>query len=684
VVDGLNAGQSAAVHTVEGALLVLAGAGTGKTRVITLRIAQMIRRGVDPERIVGLSFTNKAALEMRERLASLPGMGARTAAKVTLSTFHSFALGIVREFCERIGLRPGFGIADEAEAFGLLREALQECDLSAFFTPVYMREKIAHLKDAMMSPADLRGKGGFVDSVMIASVFEAYTRRLRLYNLVDFDDLVYLAGQLLRHSEDIRPQLQARWTHFLIDEYQDTSSGQFDFLRLLIPQKGNVCAVGDDDQSIYAWRGANPKVLRLFLEHFHGAQQVTLDQNYRCSPVILEAANAVIKKNDDRLEKELWSDRRDRLPIVSFIGDSDAEEAAFVVQGIQRLQAQGVALHHCAVLYRASLLARVMGQAFQAAGLAFSVSGSDTMADRKEVRDMLALLSVAQNPANIRAFFRSLEIMGWEGQVSQQESVARLSGIGDPLEPANIGGVGAGEAYLDTLAEAIHSAAPQALEPFSHLRDLICELRRSLTPRCLADALENWFRYSSYRVSMRTRSPSMKIALVKEELLARFFTLLRELSGSETVTAASSFRSPLETVLDRFVDDIRSSPAETEEGKVQFLTIHSSKGLEFENVFLVGLEEGILPHERSLETGSEAEERRLMYVAMTRAKQRLFLSYCRYRRGSSAARKHAQSRPSRFLEDIPPALMSRTFERVDNPVAARQEAARRLFEMFRH
>lgn len=685
MIDGLNARQRAAVLSVNGALLVLAGAGTGKTRVITLRIAQMIRRGVAPERIVGLSFTNKAAREMRERLAALPGVGSRTAGHVTLSTFHSFALSIVREFCERVGLRPGFGIVDEADAFGLLREALQECDLSSFFTPVYMREKIAQLKDALLSPSDLKAKGGFVDSVMIAAVFEAYTRRLRLYNLVDFDDLVYLAGQLLRDSEDVRLQLQQRWTHFLVDEYQDTSSGQFAFLQLLIPQKGNVCAVGDDDQSIYAWRGADPRVLRIFLDHFHAAEQVTLDQNYRCSPVILEAANAVIMQNADRLEKQLWSERGDRVPILSFIGDSDAEEASFVVQSVQRLQAQGVPLHHCAVLYRASVLAQVMGQAFHAAGLPFSVSGSDTMADCKEVRDMLALLGVAQNPLNLRALFRSLETLGCATTVKQQESVAHVLG-GNRREQESVPfSLSAAERDLEIVSGALKGSVPQAGEHFARLKELVLDLRRGQSTCCLADVLETWFRHSTYRVALRNRAPSMKVALIKEELLSRFFNLLRNLSVPEVseTRGTTLARSPLEAALDRFVDDMRAAPAETEEGKVQFLTIHSSKGLEFENVFLVGLEEGILPHERSLETGSEAEERRLMYVAMTRAKQRLHLSHCRYRRGSAAARKHAQNTPSRFLKDIPARLLSRSYEMVENPAAARQEAARRLFEMFR-
>lgn len=685
MIDGLNARQRAAVLSVDGALLVLAGAGTGKTRVITLRIAQMICKGVAPERIVGLSFTNKAAREMRERLGALPGVGARTAGKVTLSTFHSFALSIVREFCERAGLRPGFGIIDEADALALLREALQECDLSSFFTPAYMREKIAQLKDALLSPAELKAKGGFVDSVMIASVFDAYTRRLRLFNLVDFDDLVYLAGKLLRDSQDVRQQLQTRWTHFLVDEYQDTSSGQFAFLKLLIPQRGNVCAVGDDDQSIYAWRGADPRVLKLFLDHFHAAEQVTLDQNYRCSPVILEAANAVIMQNADRLEKELWSDRADRVPILSFIGDSDAEEASFVVQSVRRLQAQGVPLHQCAVLYRASALAKIMGQAFHAAGIAYSVSGSDTMADRKEVRDMLALLGVAQNPLNFRALFRALEALGWASSVFQQERVAQMLAEGQKEHRKQPFGVNAAEWNLEAVAKAFRVIVPQAEEYFGRLKELVLNLRRGRSTRCLADALETWFRHSSYRVALRSRSPSMKVALIKEELLMRFFTLLRNLSEScvSQTSGVSIVSSPLETALDRFVDNIRASPAESEVGKVQFLTIHSSKGLEFENVFLVGLEEGILPHERSLETGSEDEERRLMYVAMTRAKRRLHLSHCRYRSGSAAARKHAQNTPSRFLKDIPVGLLSRSYEVVDNPEPVRQEAARRLFEMFR-
>lgn len=646
---GLNLRQLEAAVQIHGALLVVAGAGTGKTRVITLRIAQMIRSGVPPTGIVGLSFTNKAAREMRERLAH--SMGSRVASQVTLSTFHSFALSVLREFPEAAGLSPGFGIIDDGDSFSLLRESMKEAGVSEFFAVPYVREKISKLKDELVSPAAAAKSKAFVDAVMISKVYDSYERRLRLYNLVDFDDLISLAYRVLSETDGICQTLRRRYSHVLVDEYQDTSTGQFEFLRRLVSEKGNICVVGDDDQSIYGWRGARPGILKKFLETFEGAKKVTLDQNYRCSPVILEAANAVIKVNPGRLEKQLWSERTDAERIRVFRGSNEAEEATFVAETVQNLCVRGVSPSQIAVLFRSSVLSRAVEHAFITLGVPYHISGGTRMSDRKEVRDVLSLLVSALNPKDLRSRFRALEVLGVKVTLANQEKMVRSGDLDQKCE--------------------------QALADFA-LRVAGCQ-----TPQELAQALRLWFEHSCYRNRLRHESASMERALQREELLARFFQVIGSMDEHEPRC------SVLESVCNRFALGSYDAERPQDVAKVQFLTIHSSKGLEFEHVFLIGLEEGILPHERSIEQGSENEERRLMYVAMTRAKQVLYLSCSLTRhsggggRAGNGSSHRVVTKGSRYLDDIPEQLLDSDRVALESAEARRLDAARRLFEMFR-
>jgi superfamily I DNA/RNA helicase len=646
---GLNVRQLEAAVQIHGALLVVAGAGTGKTRVITLRIAQMIRSGVRPLGIVGLSFTNKAAREMRERLSQ--SVGSRVASQVTLSTFHSFALSILREYPEAVGLSSGFGIIDDGDSFSLLREAMKEAGVGEFFAVPYVREKISKLKDELVSPATAAKSKAFVDAIMIAKVYDSYERRLRLYNLVDFDDLIFLAYRVLRESDGVCQALRQRYSHVLVDEYQDTSNSQFEFLRLLVSEKGNICVVGDDDQSIYGWRGAHPGILKKFLETFDGAKKVTLDQNYRCSPVILEAANAVIKINPGRLEKQLWSERTDADRIRLFRASNEAEEATFVAETVLNLCSRGVAPSQIAVLYRSSVLSRAVEHAFITLGVPYHISGGTRMSDRKEVRDILSLLVSTLNSKDLRSRFRALEVLGIKVTLANQEKMV-LDGKIDPR-------------------------CEQALGDFAQ-RVVDCASAADL-----AQALRIWFDQSCYRTKLRHESSSMERALQREELLERFFGVIGSMDEHEPGS------SVIESVCNRFALGAYDVERPQDAARVQFLTIHSSKGLEFEHVFLVGLEEGILPHERSLEQGTENEERRLMYVAMTRAKQALYLSCSLTRSSGLGGQKgHGSShrvvtKNSRYLDDIPVQLVDTNFVSLESVEAKRLDAARRLFEMFR-
>lgn len=661
---GLNPNQHEAVVSQAPAVLVLAGAGTGKTRVITLRIAHMISQGVPPEQIVGLSFTNKAAGEMKDRLGAL--VGRSLADKVLLSTFHSFSLGILREFAHAAGLRQDFGIVDENDSWSLLRECLRECRLEEFFPIEAVKSRIASLKDGLQTLEDIRSRGRIVDSVMLAEVFDRYNRRLRLYNLVDFDDLIYLSALAVRNAPQLQEQLHTRWTHYLVDEFQDTSRGQFDFLKRLIPKGGQICAVGDDDQSIYSWRGADPRVLRSFLDDFASSQLVTLDQNYRCSPLILDAANAVIRQNKDRLAKELWSNREDRAPIIHYTANSDEEEASFISRQIAALHATGTPYREIAILYRSTHLVNLLEDALKKHGIPYSLTNSQTLSDKREIRDVLALLALAHNPHDLRSTFRAIEALGCHLSLKKQEEIVHeLCTRAEQRE----------RPLLKVILEVSGGAAPKLKETAGEIHKLQKQFCSCSHFNDLAEHLENWFRHSEYRVRLRSSSSSMKAALAKEDMLNRFFELIRNLENNKPG------RSLLAAVLDRFADNAMGSLQDSDEDRINLLTIHGSKGLEFGEVFLIGLEEGILPHEKSLEDKNEEEERRLMYVAMTRAKRRLYLSHCQFRKSQRA--KHGAPQVSRFLADIPQELCVDAESFAESGAARRAEAARRLFERFR-
>jgi DNA helicase II / ATP-dependent DNA helicase PcrA len=631
----LNEPQREAVLWEDGPLLVLAGAGSGKTRTIIYRIARLLRDGVRPDRILGMTFTNKAANEMRERLAALAGADG---VQVQLSTFHSLAVRVLREETRAAGLKRGFCIYDTGDQLSLVRELLRQ-----------VRAADRRLDANRVLDQILRAKRGRRDEIEILNgddyelaAFDLYPRyraQMRAYNAVDFDDLLLLAEDVLAMPEP-RARWASRFDELLVDEYQDTSPDQLRLLKILAGNTRNVCVVGDDDQSIYAWRGADPANILAFAEHFAGAHEVILDQNYRSTNNILDAANHVIKNNLHRKPKALWSAAGAGEP-VDVVACSDADdECEFVVDQVQRLIALGTPRQAIAVLYRANVQSRVFEEAMALEHIPFRVVGGQAFFERKEVRDALAYLSVAQNPRDEVALRRIINV---PPRGIGPTSVERLVTYGEST----------GKGLWVALTEASHlKDIPAAAVAGAH------QLVEILTP-----AAQRLRRAKKGELAACTRELLKDLGLRDAVLAADDAPGLAERrleNLDEVFRSIDSFERTAREGVPLLADYLYSAALasrdeEAEEdpsGRVTLMTLHSAKGLEFPYVFLVGVEEELLPHKRTMDDvgGDLGEERRLFYVGMTRARKRLWLLWARRRVKHG---KPIERSPSRFLQEIP-------------------------------
>jgi len=645
----LNPPQREAVLHGDGPLLVLAGAGSGKTRVIAHRIAHLVGRGVPANAILAMTFTNKAAGEMRERVASL--LGAKRAREAVIGTFHAFGLSLVRAHARRLGLPPRLAIADSADQVQLVKRALRDRRIDDRKFDVYrVLSLISRAKGEGRAPEPkLEGRGDDYDLAAHAA-FDRYQRSLRAMGMVDFDDLIALPVKLLTEDEALRAEVQGRHRHLLVDEYQDTSAGQLALLRLLAGDRRNLCAVGDDDQSIYGWRGAVLQNLLAFDRHFPGAREIRLTQNYRSSGSILACANGVIAENPARKPKALWTDRGNGEPVTLAALPGEDEEAAFVVERIRELAARGRKLDEVAVLFRTNAQSRPFEERLRAEGLPYDVVGGPAFFDRKDVRDLLAYLKLVANPDDEVAFLRVANVPA--------------RGLGDAtMEKLQALAVERGSSVPAIAREAPAELGPAAPRVAAFVA-LLDELRGSFTGKPLGAAA----RALVERVGLGA-------AKGDEPPRADFFeSVCRSLDAHQT----SQAKATLAGWLARLALDGRSEEAAPGEGgRDVLMTLHAAKGPEFPVVFLVGLEEDLLPHggmqgqPRDLE-----EERRLCYVGITRAREQLFLTRAaaRDRRGQRAPRT-----PSRFLEALPEAHV----RRIDlaAPATAAQVAASKFWEM---
>jgi superfamily I DNA/RNA helicase len=670
----LNNEQRAAVKRTEGPVLILAGAGTGKTRTLVYRVAHLIRGAqVDPSRIVAVTFTNKAAAEMRERVREYAADEAR---RVTISTFHSLGVRILREHGERLGLPRKFAIYGAADQLGALKGACSEVSIAddSFDLKRVMRQ-ISDWKTRGLAPVEAvklvasqqtRGNRSDDYAVLAADAYPRYEETLRACGAVDFDDLLLLTVRLLRDEEGVRQALWKRWHYFMIDEYQDTNALQLELARILAGPRRNLCVVGDDDQSIYAFRGADVGNILEFERHFPGAAVVRLEQNYRSTQRILAAANAVIAGNRHRHEKKLRTTNAIGPALDMWTYENDVAEAEGVAREMQvRRMTRRTRWEEFAVLYRTNPQARVLEEALRAQNIPYRVVGGTSFFERREVLDCLASLRAVVSPDDEIALRR---VINWPTRGIGRTSVLRLAALArerrvpfgrllGAVTTADIGPTAAAVTDYHGLLErarrdlrAAESAA--AMPPPEH----------GFPP--LAAWADAFFRVldieTALRSEYRDRTIEQRIENVRDLIgtIARYERRVWSEAGTDDWEPPSMTDALARLALAELDDQDEDGK---EAGGVTLMTMHSAKGLEFDDVFIVGLEEGILPHARSLDGAATddygdplAEERRLLYVAITRARQRLGLSYCLNRRRGGEA---VTVLPSRYLQEIPAELV---------------------------
>jgi len=645
----LNPSQRAAVDHIDGPLLVLAGAGSGKTRVITHRVAYLLELGIVPSRIVALSFTNKAAGEMRERLASMVGRG--VASELSMGTFHSLGAWMMREDPSAFGL-PGrrFSILDQGDVYGVVRSLLREhghhgtggdrrFDLGAVV------QRISLWKNDFVTADQLESLIVDEYDVVAASIYEHYEERLQSLGAVDFDDLVCRIAHVLRHDEATRDRWQGRFDYVMVDEYQDTNGAQLQLLRQLVRPPYNLAVVGDDDQAIYGWRGAKVDNILRFDEHFRGATVIKLEENYRSRAPILRAANAVVSHNKARHDKELVITRGEGPAVQLVVAADGAQEAGWVGKKIRRLvMDEGVPAKEVAVLYRSALQAKLIEEELQQHGVPYRVLGGQSMYDKKEVKDAQAYLKVLVMPRDELALRRALETPPRGIGARSMERMAAWA-----------------RAHSVPLVEAVHRSgevpdlpfrASQALGTFSAMvRRHQARAREAGVSTSLNELLE----HISLREHVRKDTGSDQAADARwsgvKWLVGSIDRYEQRMRGKGKAPRWGEYLGSMT------LDKSNDAPEEGPRGQVTLATLHSAKGLEWEHVFIIGVEEGTMPHRRVAAprasdaiAGDIEEERRLFYVGITRAREQLWLtrSAGRIDRGREIERP-----PSRFLEELP-------------------------------
>src|SRR3954469_4210630 len=651
--DKLNPEQREAALHLDGPLLILAGAGSGKTRVITYRIAYIIGDGhAEPGQVLEVTFTNKAAQEMRERVTTLIGADANS---VWLSTFHALCARLLRREAPKIGLSRDFVIYDSSDQVAVVKQALRELNISAELVPPRMAlSRISHAKNRMEGPDSLRGNWNLRDE-QIAKVFEKYLVALRDSNALDFDDLLLKTVELFETSEQTRNFYSNKFRYVMVDEYQDTNRPQYMLIKRLAEAHRNLAVVGDPDQSIYKWRGADLRNILDFEHDFGEAHTVRLEQNYRSTQIILDAASAVISQNRNRKEKQLWTDRKGGARILYFRGGDELEEADFITRTARGALADDVEAT-VAVLYRTNAQSRSIEDALMREGIAYKVVGGVRFYERKEIKDALAYMRLVINPHDDVSLRRVINVPArgiGKGVMDAIEKIGPASEIDDAMPLLSIG-------------------LQPTLSPNSMWSKLVRGLDdRQFTGRAAASLAT--FRDLIVNLTEMTRRESVSIAIGKMLDQSGYLHDLREERSedaesrienlAELVSAAREYESrDPEPTLGGFVDRLSLlSDVDEEQGtknaRVWMMTLHSAKRLEFPVVIMAGLEEGLFPHSRSAADDEELEEeRRLCYVGMTRARSRLVLTGAARRRVFG---EYKSSEQSRFIDEVPAELVDR-------------------------
>lgn len=648
----LNPEQYRAVTTVNGAILIIAGAGSGKTRVITFRIAHMLDMGIPQSQILALTFTNKAAKEMSDRVKELTQ---RKLQNLTVSTFHAFGVKVLRADIDKLGYRENFSIYDETDRTALIKECGRELKFSPDALDIY---KISQL----FSNIKTGRKNWQTENDMYRQLYDCYQEGLKLYNAVDFDDLIVLPIKLFRENPDVLERYRDRFKYIMVDEFQDTSHQQYELMHLLADE--NVAVVGDDDQSIYSWRGADYQNIINFEKDFK-VTEIRLEQNYRSTGTILDAANGVISHNTNRKDKKLWSGKGEGKPIEIYMPENETEEANFIAESIQGIAIEEKKTYDdFGVLIRANTQSRYIEEAFLQANIPYTMSGGTSFFERKEIKDIISYLRVIANHDDDINLLRIINVpRRGIGRAAIQVINEEAEKLGSTLWTA-----------IQSLVQAEDSAASENLkEDLQDFVNLIESNRQKLlSGRGLSKKVREMveeINYKDYLITEYSKSEkAVRFKLKNIELLLEMMERW-EIDPDNTNPSLFNYLNRI-TLMSRDNGD-----DENDKGKVNLMTIHASKGLEFPVVFIAGAEEGLIPHQRSVDenSGNVEEERRLFYVAITRAREKLIISSCQKRRKMQAI---IECEPSRFLDEIPQNLVEYHEPQKEVP----QEMAKDIFE----
>ena len=635
LLTGLNKEQQQAVQHTEGPLLILAGAGSGKTKVLTVRIAHLLAQGVNPYEILAITFTNKAAKEMKNRVEGLVG---DVANRIWLSTFHSFCANFLRfELDNFLGYNSNFTIYDTSDSQAVIKAALKALNLDDKYYPVgAMIAAISDAKNKLLFASDFRKQARDFYQQKVADVYEYYERELRKNNALDFDDLLLVAVKLLQSNEAVLDKYSKRFRYVMIDEYQDTNHAQYLLAKLLASHWKNIAVVGDADQSIYAWRGADIQNILDFEKDYPNCTSIKLEQNYRSTKIILDAANAVIENNEGRPKKNLWTDKTEGAKIQHFTAQSEHEEAAFIGDTIaKKHDIHGVPYGDMAILYRTNAQSRVLEEALIKRALPYIMVGGTKFYDRKEIKDVLAYLRVLYNPFDDLSLLRIINVPKRSigaTTVAKLQDYARANGMSLFMTLTQL-----------HLVDSIKGKTKEKLEEFGIL---IFTLVAEMEDRTVLDILESILDRTGYLAQLEESTDPQDQA--RAENIGELLSVAKDFQDTNPSGTVEDF---LEQVA--LVNDVDSF--EQEESKVTLMTLHAAKGLEFPIVFLGGLEEGLFPHSRTLMNPEEIEEeRRLAYVGITRAEKELYISNATTR---TVFGRTSSYLPSRFIDEIPEELV---------------------------
>ena len=635
LLTGLNKEQQQAVQHTEGPLLILAGAGSGKTKVLTVRIAHLLAQGVNPYEMLAIAFTNKAAKEMKSRVEGLVG---DVANRIWPSTFHSFCAKFLRfELDNFLGYNSNFTIYDTSDSQAVIKAALKALNLDDKYYPVgAMLAAISDAKNNLLFASDFRKQAKDFYQQKVADVYEYYERELRKNNALDFDDLLLVAVKLLQSNEAVLDKYSKRFRYVMIDEYQDTNHAQYLLAKLLASHWKNIAVVGDADQSIYAWRGADIQNILDFEKDYPNCTSIKLEQNYRSTKIILDAANAVIENNEGRPKKNLWTDKTEGAKIQHFTAQSEHEEAAFIGDTIaKKHDIHGVPYGDMAILYRTNAQSRVLEEALIKRALPYTMVGGTKFYDRKEIKDVLAYLRVLYNPFDDLSLLRIINVPKRSigaTTVAKLQDYARANGTSLFMTLTQL-----------HLVDSIKGKTKEKLEEFGIL---IFTLVAEMEDRTVLDILESILDRTGYLAQLEESTDPQDQA--RAENIGELLSVAKDFQDTNPSGTVEDF---LEQVA--LVNDVDSF--EQEESKVTLMTLHAAKGLEFPIVFLGGLEEGLFPHSRTLMNPEEIEEeRRLAYVGITRAEKELYISNATTR---TVFGRTSSYLPSRFIDEIPEELV---------------------------